>query len=122
MTLPSSERYDTIVVGAGPAGIMAALHAAERGNVLVIDASSLPRDKSCGGMLHELSLEALAPYGDVPESIVVRPRTVHFRYVDWDRGIRKPTTLRSSTSTAPASTTGSSRCCPTPSRSSAPAL
>ena len=93
MTLPSNERYDTIVVGAGPAGIMAALHAADRGSVLVIDASSLPRDKSCGGMLHELSIEALAPYGQIPESIVASPRHVHFRYVDWDRGIRKPTTL-----------------------------
>jgi len=93
VTLPSNERYDTIVVGAGPAGIMAAMHAAERGAVLVIDASSLPRDKSCGGMLHELSVEALACYGEVPESIVASPRHVNFRYVDWDRGIRKPTTL-----------------------------
>lgn len=88
------ERYDTIVVGAGPAGIMAALHAAERGNVLLIDASALPRDKSCGGMLHELSLEALAPFGEVPESIIRSPRHVDFRYVDWDRDIRKPTDVR----------------------------
>ena len=93
MTRPKNERYDTVVVGAGPAGIMAAMHASERGAVLLIDSSSLPRNKSCGGMLHDLSLEALAPYGQVPESIVVEPRTVNFRYVDWDRGIRKPTTL-----------------------------
>jgi flavin-dependent dehydrogenase len=94
VTLPAHERYDTVVVGAGPAGIMAALHAAERGSVLLVDASSLPRNKSCGGMLHELSLQALAPYGEVPERIVAAPRYVNFRYVDWDRGIRKPTTLR----------------------------
>lgn len=94
MTQPTNERYDAIVVGAGPAGIMAAIHAAERGSVLVIDSSGLPRDKSCGGMLHELSLEALAPFGEVPESIVRSPRHVDFRYVDWDRDIRKPTTVR----------------------------
>jgi flavin-dependent dehydrogenase len=88
------ESYDTIVVGAGPAGAMAALHAAERGSVLLIDSSPLPRDKSCGGMLHELSLEALAPYGELPERIVASPRQVNFRYVDWDRAIRKPTKLR----------------------------
>jgi len=94
VTQPRHDRYDTIVVGAGPAGIMAALHAAERGSVLLIDSSALPRDKSCGGMLHELSLEALAPFGEVPESIIRAPRHVDFRYVDWDRDIRKATTVR----------------------------
>lgn len=93
MTLPGSEHYATIVVGAGPAGILAARHAAERGSVLLVEASSLPRDKSCGGMLHHLSLETLRPYGEVPEAIVSTPRTIHFRYHDWDRGIRKVTTL-----------------------------
>jgi flavin-dependent dehydrogenase len=93
VTLPRHERYDTVVVGAGPAGIMAAMHAAERGSVLLLDASSLPRDKSCGGMLHGLSIKALAPYGEVPESIIASPRHVRFRYVDWDRGIRRPTDL-----------------------------
>lgn len=85
--------YDTVVAGAGPAGIMAAYHAAERGDVLLIDASSLPRDKSCGGMIHELTRDALAEYGEIPESIVLAPRYVNFRYVDWDRDVRKPTEL-----------------------------
>lgn len=44
-------------------------------------------------MLHELSLATLQEYGPVPESIIVEPRTVHFRYHDWDRGIRKETDL-----------------------------
>lgn len=91
MTIPARERYDTIVVGAGPAGIMAALHAAERGSVLLCDASQLPRDKSCGGMVHFLTRDALAAYGTVPEHIILAPNTVHFRYVDWDRNIRKAT-------------------------------
>jgi flavin-dependent dehydrogenase len=93
MTSPLSEHYSTVVVGAGPAGILAARHAAERGPVLLIEAGSLPRSKSCGGMLHELSLETLRPYGEVPESIVSSPRTVNFRYHDWDRSIRKVTDL-----------------------------
>jgi len=93
VTLPALDRYDTIVAGAGPAGILAALHAAERGPVLLMDSSSLPRDKSCGGMIHELTRDALAAYGTIPDSIVKAPRTVHFRYVDWDRGIRKATKL-----------------------------
>lgn len=93
MTIPSREHYATIVAGAGPAGILAARHAAERGPVLLAEAGPLPRNKSCGGMLHGLSLETLRPYGAVPESIVSTPRTVNFRYHDWDRQIRKVTTL-----------------------------
>lgn len=91
MTMPTRDHYSTIVVGAGPAGVLAAAHAAERGPVLLVDYRGLPRSKSCGGMLHELSLETLRPYGEVPEAIVTSPRTVSFRYHDWDRKIRKVT-------------------------------
>jgi flavin-dependent dehydrogenase len=88
------DRYDTIVAGAGPAGIMAAFAAAERGRVLLVDSSAIPRDKSCGGMLNEYAQEFLARFGPVPEDLVREPRYVWFRYVDWDRDIRKPTELR----------------------------
>jgi flavin-dependent dehydrogenase len=93
MTTPS-DTYDTIVAGAGPAGVMAALHASARGRVLLVDSVSLPRDKSCGGMLHQLSQDFLEEWGGVPRSIVVDPEYINFRYVDWDRGIVKPTALR----------------------------
>jgi flavin-dependent dehydrogenase len=93
VTMPSRDTYDTVVAGAGPAGVLAAYHAAERGSVLLVDASTLPRDKSCGGMIHELTRNALAPYGAIPEDIVLEPRFVNFRYVDWDRNVRKPTKL-----------------------------
>ncbi len=86
--------FDTIVVGAGPAGVMAARHAAERGDVLLIDAAALPRDKSCGGMLNEYAQHFLADYGQVPQSIILDPQWVNFRYHDWDRRILKPTELR----------------------------
>jgi flavin-dependent dehydrogenase len=89
-----NERYDTVVAGAGPAGVMAALHAADRGSVLLVDAARLPRDKSCGGMLNEYSQEFLSQFGAVPAESILEPRYVNFRYHDWDRGIRKPTELR----------------------------
>jgi flavin-dependent dehydrogenase len=88
------DRYDTIVAGAGPAGIMAALEASRGGNVLLAEASSLPRAKSCGGMLNEYAQSFLEPFGALPTDIVLSPEHVHFRYVDWDRRIRKPTELR----------------------------
>jgi flavin-dependent dehydrogenase len=93
-TAPFRAEYDTVVVGAGPAGLMAALKAAARGPVLVLEAASLPRNKSCGGMLNEYAQEFLAEIAPVPRSMVRAPEHVNFRYVDWDRSIRKPTSLR----------------------------
>jgi geranylgeranyl reductase family protein len=44
------ETYDTIIVGAGPAGSTAARRLAERGaRVLLLDRARFPRDKPCGG-------------------------------------------------------------------------
>ncbi|TDB38872.1 MAG: hypothetical protein D9V44_04135 [Actinobacteria bacterium] len=91
--MPISERYTTIVAGAGPAGVLAAYHAAEKGPVLLAESMTLPRYKSCGGMLHHHTLRTLSQYGEVPEDIVLSPRTVRFRYHDWDRRVLKPTDL-----------------------------
>lgn len=86
--------YGTIVAGAGPAGVMAAYHAAQRGSVLLVDASALPRDKSCGGMLNEYTQQFLAEFGELPAHMSLDPQWVNFRYHDWDRSILKPTELR----------------------------
>jgi geranylgeranyl reductase family protein len=46
------ERFDVLVVGAGPAGSAAALHLAGAGaSVLLADRARFPRDKPCGGGL-----------------------------------------------------------------------
>ncbi len=88
------EHVRTLVVGAGPAGIMAAIAAAPAGDVLLVDSATLPRDKSCGGMLNEYAQEFLSTWAEVPEDIMLSPRYVNFRYHDWDRDIKKPTELR----------------------------
>lgn len=90
----ASTDFETIVAGAGPAGIMAAMEAAAAGPVLLVDSSTLPRDKSCGGMLNEYAQGFLGKMADMPEEIILQPRHVHFRYWDWDRKIKKPTALR----------------------------
>ncbi len=46
----SSEIYDAIVIGSGPAGSSAAYYLAEKNkNVLILEKESLPRYKTCGG-------------------------------------------------------------------------
>jgi flavin-dependent dehydrogenase len=89
-----THRFDTIVVGTGPAGVMAAYHAAQRGPVLLVEARRLPRDKSCGGMLNEYAREFLSEFGEIPGALYLDPHWVNFRYHDWDRRILKPTELR----------------------------
>ena len=79
----------TLVVGTGPAGVLAAYYAAEKGPVLIIDTFTLPRDKSCGGMIHPLAQNILNEIEAVPESLLLDPPTVQFRFNDWDRQIIK---------------------------------
>ena len=93
--VPQHESYDVLVVGAGPAGTMAARAAASTGaRVLLADSAPLPRYKSCGGMLNEYAQRALSAVGELPREAVLEPEWVNFRYYDWDRGIKKPCSLR----------------------------
>ena len=59
-------RYDTIVVGAGPAGSTTAYRLAREGaSVLLLDRATFPRDKPCGGGLTGRAVRAL-PFGVEP--------------------------------------------------------
>lgn len=57
-------RYDAVIVGAGPAGSATAAHLAAGGaRVLVLDRSTFPRDKACGGGLTPRGVGALQRLG-----------------------------------------------------------
>lgn len=63
--------YDTIVVGAGPAGAVAAHECNTRGlSTLLLEKQSLPRDKPCGGAVMYRALKMLN--GELPKSVVER--------------------------------------------------
>jgi geranylgeranyl reductase family protein len=64
-----SKDFDVIVVGAGPAGSIAALHAAKSGaNTALLDKEALPREKLCGGGVNAWVIRKLG----IPESIIER--------------------------------------------------
>jgi geranylgeranyl reductase family protein len=76
--------YDVVVVGAGPAGIAAAIRAHDAGlEVVVVDKARFPRDKACGDGLTTaalrrlermgLDLDALPSCTLVSEAVLVSP-------------------------------------------------
>ena len=74
-------RYDVLVVGAGPAGSIAALVLARAGaRVALLDKARFPRDKACGDFIGPRGLQVLADLGvpeppglDVGDMVVVGP-------------------------------------------------
>ncbi len=77
--------WDAIVIGAGVAGCVAALHLARRGRrVLLVDAKPSPRPKVCGGCMSALGWSMLKKLGvaDVLQSAgvpTVDSLTLHYR-------------------------------------------
>ena len=66
------ERFDVLVVGAGPAGSASAIHLARAGaRVLLADKARFPRDKPCGGGLTGRALKHVpCDVGPVVEHVV----------------------------------------------------
>lgn len=59
-----NQNADVLVIGAGPTGSTAALHAADAGfDTLLIDAATFPRDKTCGDGLTPRAVHQLARLG-----------------------------------------------------------
>ena len=81
------ERFDVLVVGAGPAGSTAAYRLASEGaRVLLADKATFPRDKPCGGGLTMRAVRQL-PFSVDP---VVEDRTMRVRFgLDFTRRIER---------------------------------
>jgi len=63
------DKYDVVVVGAGPAGSTAAKCIAEKGfTVLLVDKDKFPRDKACGGGLPTRVLKRFPYVNDLIDS------------------------------------------------------
>ena len=89
------ERFDAIVVGAGPAGSSAALRLSRAGaRVLLLDRERFPRDKPCGGGLTERAVKQLPVSVDPVVEEVVDRFELGFRYgTRFVRGGERPLVL-----------------------------
>jgi geranylgeranyl reductase family protein len=89
------ERFDAIVVGAGPAGSTAALRLSRSGaRVLLLDRERFPRDKPCGGGLTERAVKQLPVSVDPVVEEVVDRFELGFRYgTRFERGGERPLVL-----------------------------
>jgi geranylgeranyl reductase family protein len=75
------ERFDVLVVGAGPAGSAAAIHLVRAGtSVLLVDKARFPRDKPCGGGLTGRALRHVPCSVDPVVEHVVDRLVVRARY------------------------------------------
>ena len=70
MIVPMSEQIDSprpvevAIIGAGPAGAAAAIHAARAGyETILIDSATFPRDKTCGDGLTPRAMHQLDKLG-----------------------------------------------------------
>lgn len=65
----NNDPYDLVVVGAGPAGALAAAMAAEAGfKTAILEQKSLPRPKLCGGLISARALSLLPADFCLPEA------------------------------------------------------
>ena len=77
------DTYDVVVVGAGPAGTVAARELGRDFQVLLIDRGDLPQSKPCGGLLNEESIDILGDWDGVA-AVRTSPPFVKLGYIDFD--------------------------------------
>ncbi len=83
MLAKNGDNYDIIIVGAGPAGCVAAHELANEFDVLLIEKGELPQKKPCGGLLCEESVDILKKWEGV-DDILTSPPFVTLGYIDFD--------------------------------------
>ena len=77
--------FDAVIVGAGPAGCMAAMSAPAGRRLLMVDSRTLPREVICGGVLSSWSMRQLSGMG-MPSRVFAEPKQLPWLLRDWGLG------------------------------------
>ncbi|MFH1445501.1 MAG: FAD-dependent monooxygenase [Nanoarchaeota archaeon] len=75
--------YNVVIVGAGAAGLMAAITLSRDFRVLVIECRSLPRQKACSGIIVTQGFEIFEKLKP-PPYVYREPKNINITYLDWD--------------------------------------
>lgn len=80
------EEYDIVIVGCGPAGCTAAKGLGKKFDVLTVEASSLPRNKPCGGLLVKEAQKFLENENMLSKEYFAMPKSMGIKYENWNSG------------------------------------
>lgn len=80
------DEYDIIIIGAGPAGCSVAKFLSDKYNILMIDWSKFPRDKSCGGLLVEEAQDFIKDWS-LPKNVFSYPKYLNMKIIDWNNDL-----------------------------------
>ena len=87
--MQGQEKFDYIVVGAGPAGSAFALQAGDKLRILLLD-GSFRGQKPCGGLLAPQAARALAEMGlTLPREVLADPQIFAVRTMDLQTGAER---------------------------------
>lgn len=76
-----------LIIGSGPSACALAYFLNEPFEVLIAEAGSLPRNKPCGGILIEESVEFLKELNPT-EEVFAKPKTLLLNYLDWNNNLQ----------------------------------
>jgi len=78
------KKFDVIIIGGGPSGALCGIELQKKGiKTCIIDQSSFPRDKVCGGLLTQKSVDLIEKYlADLnpSEYIIDKTKVINFFY------------------------------------------